>query len=82
MSKFVGPTETHLTRRLDPVVAEGRLELRHHRALHAEMDVPPVLGILGPAFPEIGDADAPGEAHPAVHHEDLPMRPVVEGFPR
>jgi hypothetical protein len=68
----------HRTGRLDPVVVEGRLELRHHGPLDAEMDVPPVFGILGPALPVIGNPDAPGKAHPAIHHEDLAMGPVVE----
>ena len=68
----------HPAGRLGPVVVEHRLHLRHHRAAHPEMGVAPVLGVLGVAAPLVGDADAAGVAHPAVDHQDLAVRPVVE----
>ena len=63
---------------LDPVVVEGGLHLRHHRALDAEVQVAPVVGVLRMAFPLVGDADAAGESHRAVDHQQLAMGAIVE----
>ena len=67
----------HLAGDLDPVVHEHRLHLRHDRAFRAEVRVAPVLGILGVARPDVGDADAAGEAHLAVDDQHLAMRAIV-----
>ena len=77
----VGIAVEHLAGGLDPVVEEGRLELRHDGAFDAVMVVAPLARRVAVALPLVGNADAADEADPAVHHHDLSMRAVVDQEP-
>lgn len=63
---------------LDPVVVEGGLHLRHHRAFDTVMRVAPVLRVLRIAHPLVSHADAAGEADAAIDHQQLAMGAVVD----
>ena len=67
----------HLAGDLDPVVHEHGLHLRDHRPFGPKVRVAPVLGILGIAAPDVGDADTAGEPDRAVDDEHLAVRAVV-----
>ena len=68
----------HLAGRLDPVVVERRLELRHDRSFDPEVGLAPVVGILAVALPVVGDADPAGEGDLPVDDEQLAVRAVVQ----
>ena len=67
----------HLAGGLDPVVVEGGLKLRHHRAFDLEMHVAPMVGVLCVAGPLLGHAHTAGEGDAPVHHQQLAVGAVV-----
>jgi hypothetical protein len=67
-----------LAARVGPVLAEDRLHLRRDGAGGAHHDVAPLVRVAGVAQPLVGDAEAAGEADPAVHHQDLAVRPAAD----
>src|SRR5262249_50875818 len=62
---------------LEPVLGEGRLEVFHHRTLHAHVGVAPVLGGTTVAHPLAAHAGAPGEAEAPVDDDDTAMVAIV-----
>jgi hypothetical protein len=74
----VGGAVEQLSAGLDPVVHERRLHLAHHRPLGAVLRVAPVVLVLRVSREEVGDADATGEADASIHHQQLPVGPVVQ----
>ena len=62
---------------LGPVLDERRLQAVDRRPLDAQVGVPPLVLVAGVAAPLLGDADAAGEADPAVDDADLAVQPVV-----
>ena len=63
---------------LNPVIEECRLHLGHDRPLNLELGITPVVGILRVARIKVRDPQPAGEPHPAIHHQELPVGPVVE----
>lgn len=61
-----------------PIVNEGRLDLRDHRPLYPEMGATPVSGSLGIAAPVVGDACATDEPDTSVNHHQLTVCSVIE----
>ena len=74
--KVVGAVQ-HIAGGLDPVVVEGGLKLRHHRAFDLEMHVAPMVGVLCVAGPLLGHADAAGEGRVPIDHQQLAVGAVV-----
>ena len=62
---------------LGPVLDEGRLQPVDRRPLDPQVGVAPLVLVARVAAPLLRDADAAGEADPAVHHADLAVQPVV-----
>src|SRR6185369_8358731 len=58
---------------LDPAGLEGALEVAHHRALHQDVAVPPLLPLPPVPLPGLPDPEPAGDGHRPVHHHDLPM---------
>src|SRR5262245_46008833 len=72
----------YLSRDLDPVVMKSCLHLGDSGPFDAIVRVAPVIPVLRIAGPEVRNADAAGEADPAVHDEQLAVRAVVEASER
>ncbi|ALM42103.1 hypothetical protein SFR_5488 [Streptomyces sp. FR-008] len=62
---------------LRPVLREGGRHTVHGRAAQPHVGVAPLVLVPGVAAPLLGDPHATREGHLLVHHQDLPVAPVV-----
>jgi hypothetical protein len=68
----------HLPRLLDPVLREGRLQLRHDRPFHPRADVAEVLLVLRLPQPVVGEAMSAHVRDAPVDDEDLAVIAIVD----
>ncbi len=71
-----------LSGRVQPVLHEDALELRHDGAFDAQHHVAPLARVARVSAPAVVDSDAAAEADPAVHGHDFAMRPVAQAVDR